>query len=684
MAGMWENALAQARVWKAGTGLGSADPRERAEAIEAMVNAGDVASLCLRFHFVRQASPRSQFAAAVALHRLGNPRGMATLLDGINRVVIVSPETAEFLELAFLTIGPPDATRELISFWPTLPEWSYVLNSIPDLDASDHATKLTAVNGMSHKEPAPDFSPRVHVICRILAGLRDPTALDTLIAYAPQMPNLFPGTVAAFGQLAMRKLTVLLRDPDPARRMLAIRALELIPGEASFQAVVPCLRDSSLSVRNAVPHALSLLGTPKANGEAIVESIQAGYSTEAALQLLATTGHPRFYDTLDELARSFASLRSDARHSPQSVQTAFVMLVNAPRPTGLFLDLLCSMLASPLETGVKLASLRHLSHLQVRCSTQAERVQAVCWELLADVSAEVRSQAAETLFVWGERNGRRFLGVLEECRPQGSLLEKLTTLLRGGPDATQAAAQAVQQVQQWVNRISREAAVRLNSITTDASPNVSPLFIDARLPALVRSLLTASLRSLRSTQELQETEEALALCISAMRALRRIDGPDAKIALPELMQALHLTRHMHLPPSQPIAREIGEAVREEAALTLIVFLGTESLPLFLEALSDLQVEVVGTAILALGKLGDPRAVSHLQPIASNPDSPLVHHAIQAISAIRQSNPEMMTLLRGSSIAEAHPETLLRPVPFTVQDSAPELLLRPAQGGEGAA
>ena len=162
--------------------------------------------------------------------------------------------------------------------------------------------------------------------------------------------------------------------------------------------------------------------------------------------------------------------------------------------------------------------------------------------------------------------------------------------------------------------------------------------------------------------------------------LRRLDVPDALTAQTELLRALHTRKPLLLPLPSP-AREIGEPLREEAALALIELLGPESFGLFLEALGAPGPEVRGTAILALGRLGDARAVPYLQPIAANPDNMLAPHAVQALAVIRQNNPEMMTLLRGSSLHDSQPETLLRPLPHARPDAAPELLLRPASHGE---
>jgi len=666
---LWDSAVLQARLWKTGMRLGSSDSLERRQAIERLSQAGNDAIPCLRFQLRYLATPRVEFGAAVALHRLNVPEGMETLLNAVNHPVFYSSQEdahniAPLLEEAFLMIGSPASTLALQSLWPTLPEWQ-------------KQARLTA---------EPDTSRRVQLICRVWAGLQDPNALDTLLAYATSIPNLFPPTVAAFGQMAIRKLRDATHSPDPHLRLLVVRTLERIPGEPSFQTLKPMLRDPDPTVRFEACRALAQVGTPQAVGEAVVHAIQAGYSTHAAVRLLATNGHPRLYEIMLQIVERAASLHHPSHDTPASVRAAIDLLMHSPWPSEKLVEIVCSLLERPVPRDLLLAGIDYLESLRGRRTGNAARVQGVLWNLLVDFAPEVRTRAAQALTLWGEPNGKRFLELLAECRPQGSLLEKLTTLLRGGPDASQAATQAMQQVQQWVTRMSREAVVRLSSPTPGKESSLTLIRQDARIPPLIRRLLIGSLRLLATTQALEETEEALALSITAIRALRQIGVPDALIAQTELLRAFRTCKQLpptevsYVAPMTPL-REIAEPVREEAALALIEFLGPDCFGIFIEALSAPIPEVQGTAILALGRLGDARAVPYLQPIAGNADNLYAQHAIQALAVIRQNNPEMMTLLRASSSADANPETLLRPLPHGLPDSAPELLLRPTSNGE---
>ena len=656
---LWDSAVLQARLWNTGMQLGATDSVQRLRAIEALGRAGVAAVPCLRFQLLIR-MPRIQFAAAVALHRLDVPEGMATLLHALNHRLNASPDIVPLLEEAFLLVGSPAAAAALQSVWPTLAEWQIGVTA------------------------PPDTSVRVQMICRVWAGLQDPGVLDTLFAYSTRIPDLFPPTVAAFGQMAMRKLRAAARSSDPFQRRLVVRTLERIPGEPSFQALVPLLRDPDPSVRREVCRALTVVASPRATSDALVAAIQAGYSTEEAVHLLAATGgggHPLFYDTLLRLVERAGALYHTTHDTPAAVHVALDLLMQGPWPAEALTSILCTLLERPAPTEVVTAGIGHLAALKGRCPSQEARAQSVLWNLLADFTPRVRTRAAQALANWGDPNGKRFLELLAECRPQGSLMEKLTTLLRGGPDASQAATQAVQQVQQWVTRVSREAVVRLSTPAPVRNPIRTPVRQDARAPGLARRLLSTALRYLEGARAVEETEEALALSITAVRALRRLGVPDALPAQTELLRALHTFKPM--PMADGRLTEIGEPVREEAALALIEFLGTDSFAIFVEALGAPRYEIQGTAILALGRLGEARAVPYLQPIATEPNNILAPHALQALAVIRQNNPEMMTLLRGSAIQDSQPETLLRPLPFARPDAAPDLLLRPTSNGENA-
>ena len=119
-----------------------------------------------------------------------------------------------------------------------------------------------------------------------------------------------------------------------------------------------------------------------------------------------------------------------------------------------------------------------------------------------------------------------------------------------------------------------------------------------------------------------------------------------------------------------------EATAAAAAETLIDLYGADSFCLFLEALYSPYTEVIRTGMTALGMLGDSRALPHLRPITADDRHPCRDMAGQAIAQIQRTNPEMMSLLRGSAAAVGEPGTLLRAAYGNTGASSSDLLLRP--------
>jgi HEAT repeat protein len=233
-----------------------------------------------------------------------------------------------------------------------------------------------------------------------------------------------------------------------------------------------------------------------------------------------------------------------------------------------------------------------------------------------------------------------------------------------------------------VSRVSKETVERLNPGGT-ASSAAWGVPRDPRLPALLRQLLDNTLDALQQNATPEATEEMLTACVAVVRALARVGTPQALCARNELLRALCLVkRGVVYEPGGPAdfrkssLREIGVVVRTAAAETLLELYGADSFPLFLEALYAPLPDAHSTAIVALGRLGDARALPHLQPLVANAAHALSPVATEAVAAIRRTNPELMTLLRASSALDNRPETLLRPASGNPDDGAPDLLLRP--------
>ncbi|HZT40657.1 MAG TPA: HEAT repeat domain-containing protein [Chthonomonadaceae bacterium] len=651
MMDLLETAVLQGRVWFAYTRLNAPEEVERTRAMEALRAAGSASLPCLRLALKAGPVWRKRFAAAIVLHWLGDPQGMETLVNALQWELPTTPLMRHELEAALIRIGSPDAVTALLELWRTLPDWG-------------------------------DTQMTMESICRVWGALRDPRALDGLIARAQRVPNLFEQYVPRFGEMAVLKLKPMLRDRNPAHRLLAARTLRHITGLTSFTALVPLLRDPDPSVRAALPDALAGAGGAAAAIRAVTEALQEGYSTREAVEMILQSAAPPYESLLNLVGRWDPHRRGPSGDTGEAVLAALPALARAPLPNGQIVPTLCALLERRPGVAVGVATTRILGErgqCGEACDTQAR---STLIPLLADANGQVRAASAEALVRLGEPLGRRVEQLLAESRPQGSLLEKLHAVLRGGADAGQMASEAMQQVSQWMSRFSKETLERFSPTATGgAGGEAVP---DARVPDLLRLLLGNALEALHPARLPEETEEVLSLCVTTIRALGRIGPPGALGARRELIRALHTVKHSMVYAGATSGtfrksdmREVGGVARAEAAEVLVQLYGPGSFALFLEALYALPMEARATAMEALGRLGDLRALPHLQPIARDPAQPLAPTANEAIARIHRLHPEVMSLLRASSATDARPDVLLRPAAGKGEEHAPDQLLRPS-------
>ncbi|MCS6777096.1 MAG: HEAT repeat domain-containing protein [Chloroherpetonaceae bacterium] len=651
---------AQWRIWQAAASLGSPDDAERAQAMQVLECAGHQSIPHLR-HAVRSSFPRTQFAAAVVLHRLGDPEGMAILSEALQYRLPLNPNLAPELESTFVAVGAPDAVTLLLKVWGQLPEWT-------------------------------ENQQALHLICRVWARLRDPRALDALCLRAQRIPDLFLETIPAFGTAALPHLSRMAAERDPQRRMLAARALASIPGEESLEIFHRLLRDEDPDVRAAVPEALLIACGTQKTGAMLLAALQEHYSTAQLVEMLARLGDVPVEPLLDLVSRWDPQTRTPAGDTGGSVKAALVLLQRVSCPNSQLIPVLCALLQRKPDADLT-TEIAHLIGVRGRSGGTLDReVRETLLPLLAHTDARVREAAARALNRLGDAVGQRMLQLLAECRLQGNLLSRLEALIRGGPEATAIAAQTMQQVSQWVSRLSREKGERIDH-SRSAGQMHRMGSRDPRLIGLLRRLLDNTLTLLPRLSAFNEVNETLMLAASAIRALARLGRPAAAEAHAELRRALRCVRrsliheeHTGGAPRRSEVREVGTVVRTTAAEALIELYGPDSFPFFLEALYAPHPECAETAILVLGRLGDARALPHLQRFVtpaettrtdSKSSTTLSAAAVQAIAAIRRTNPDVMTLLRASTVVDSRPDTLLRPAAGYAQETASEALLRPA-------
>ncbi len=634
--------------------LDAVDPAERLRAAETLQRVGPAALPYLRYAVRPARTHRTRCAAAVALHGLNDPAGLKVLREILMALPPQPPEQlAEIeadLQAAFIAIGAPDAVTALIDLFPHLDE---------------RQTHIAAC------------------ACAIFGTLRDPRALTVLSARALAFPNLFEQTVPAFGEMAVIHLERMIHDSNPARRILAIQALSHIPTAHSFAVLRTSLRDEDPAVRRQAPNALRNISPPAA-AQAIEDALRAGFSTSAAVEVLAQVKGRANLIFFELVRRWEPDGQKNSGDTPDAVLAALPLLNALPISPADLTPPLCALLQREPDLAIAAGAARVLGVRGPTTPTSDQMAREALRTRLSSAQTPLRGAVATTLNVLGDPIGVQLQQRLQECWPQEGLLPKLQALLRGGPEAGQIATQTMQQVTQWFTRLSRETLDRLNANPVESVPAK----YDASLPGLLSDLLHNALDALDESDDAAETGEMLTLCVATLRALARIGAPDALVAQQELTRALHLVKISSIPEPmgaaasrQALLREVAEIVRSSAASLLQECLGAESLPLFVEALSAPQSQVRRTAIAALGRLGDPRALAYLNPIAA--DASHADHSIahEAILAIRRINPEMMTLLRASGAKERSPESLLRPASGNNDPISADLLLRPAAQDE---
>jgi HEAT repeat protein len=648
--GLLRATLAQARIWNSYLKLASPDDSERKKAMETLREAGNPALPCLRYATTGYNTPRTQFAASIVLHQLGDPQGLRTLKEALLWKLPDAPDLGPEMESAFIAIGSPDAVTMLLGIWEQNTDWH-------------------------------DSSLILQCICHVFASLRDPRALEALTQRAIHIPELFEQTVPAFGEMAVLHLERMARSPETACRCLAIQTLRHIPRHSAFRVLAPLLRDPSPQVRALVPEALVMTGGETNAARAIQEALRTEFSTPEALETLARLNMLPADILLAMTARWNPQTLTPPGDTGGAILTAIPLLASSALPSAQVMPVLCDLLERKPGPALTAAAARAIAVRGQSGSELDSRARATLIRLLTHPDGQTREEAAASLLVLGDTFGRQFNQLLAFCRPQGNLLRMFQTILRGGPDAGQAANQAVQQVSQWVARVSKEAAERLATSAQERSDSAD--HSDSRMVPLLEELLTNTLDRLQRATDPGENEELVTLSVTVTRALARVGMPQAHSAQEALVRALRTVKRSAISESNAASsfaksevREIGGLARAAAAEALQTLYGSHCFPLFLEALYYPASEVRGTAVSALGALGDPRALLHLQPIAA--DAAHLHQAAaqEAIACIKRIHPEMMTLLRASSGVEMQPDTLLRPA-SSPGETRPEHLLRPS-------
>lgn len=641
-----EFAGTQATIIRSYSALVSRDDRERYSAMTALRDCGGAARWCLQLAVRQTGQPRVQFGAAVVLHWLGDRQGLSTLTEALKWRLPAEAQIAAELESAFILIGSPDAVEALMTVWKMLPDWG------------DHEAVRAS-------------------ICRVWANLKNPVVLPVLAAGAMVNPARFEQTLPAFGEMAIPVLRELARAPDAPRRALAVQTLRHIPSASAFASLVPMLQDCERSLRALVPAALERTGSRVATVIEITAAVRNGYPSIDAIGVLLRSRPDDLGDTLTSMYETWSPKCDDRIDTEIVLMTLPPLLANAVDVTRT-LSALCGVLARPLESRVAIAMIEGVELLARKLRQTDESVMLCLEEQLNAPSPAVRSHAAAALARLGDVFPGRVIAYLDQCKPHDTLVNQLQVILRGGRDAGEAANQAVQHVSKWWARLTAEAPDQKGTVPGSSASGADLAKSDPRLPPMLGRMLYSALRSTQAPRTAQEAEEKSAYIVLLLRALSQLGMPAVQCAWHDIVATLHLPGDAFAPAHRsPEGSKTYEATTLAAAEALMALYGPDSFALFLETLYSPRTEVVRTGVSALEIMGDSRGLQPLRAIAADAGHPCASIAARAVAQIRRTNPEMMTLLRGSSPAAADPETLLRAAHGGGNVNAADLLLRAA-------
>ena len=639
------------KIWNAYRLLCSGHEAERRCAIYTLKELAPASLPCLRFCIEMQNVKRTQFAAAVALHQIGEPLGLKTLSENLRLHLPHRPDIAGDLETAWIALGEPDATTELLNVWSKITDWS-------------------------------DGNPVLISIGHVWAKMRDPRVLDAMAEKAARIPKIFDETVAPFAESALPVLAKMTGDPDPYVRIIAIHALKKRVGVRSLNLLVPLLRDPDAVARAQVPQAMLKTGWPAETVRQIGLAIEAGFSSPEAVGVMESVG-PVNYDALILLiSRWHSAPRKKSADTEPAVFAALRVFEKTTIADAALLPALRALLRRGPGPALTAETIRMVGVIALRNVVPMDSLRGELLPFLAFANDTVRGSAARTLESLGDSLGLNLEHLVIETRPTDSLLAKFQTMLQGGADAETAADEALKQVGNWLTRTAKDTSVKLK-LTKNGS--IAALPDDPRLPELLKSLLNNTLAALNKAQTAEEIASCLSLCAACLRIAARLPVTQAIVLHDAIVRAFRCVKFGEVAGKATGSAmrsgdvsEVGRIVRREAGATLWKMYRGDCFPLFIEALYDSTPDIRLTAIAVLGRTGDARALPHLAAHLSSPNGPYYLAAKEADALIRGANPEIMMLLRASSgQSDARPETLLRPATGGKSVTPPDQLLRPA-------
>ena len=586
--------------------------------------------------------PEAQARSAVVLHWLGQRDGLPFLLDTLFYRNSVKNSDKD-LRFAFLQIGVPDASIAL-------------------------AESLLRFNGLS------DASVQSIRAFDLLKELHDPYTITITATVADRAPELFCSLCAAMGQDALEPLCAIAGSQRIQERLAAVMGLQQIGWPQPIEVYTKLLRDEDEAVRGCAAEAIMESAGPVSALMRIREAVVDGFLSPNAIEALSILKPADLESVLLSVMNDFVSDRvSDS--CAAEVLTALNRLGAVSPATQETICALAETRKSP-NFLIQTAGLLGLNKDQPLDSD--EPASRALYEMLISEHDAVRSAAANAMIARNEPFGIAFCKLLVFSRPPESLLKNLQSVFVNAQDVGAAVSSAVGHVGSWITRVTREAAERY-APEESGWRDFDWILKDDRLPDLLVRQLVHCCEALDTPSPLsiKAAAETSACALKALGALEPASAANA-IALMQkaCLYSFNSGMRSRMSSIDPQDDALLIPMRLAAAQSLITLKYSDIFELLCTGLESITEGVVVTSAESLGILGDTRGIAVLQLASRRRFGAGASQAISdSIARIRKSNPDTMTLLRGSS-PDGHHNGLLRPASEN-REQAAETLVRPA-------
>lgn len=605
-------------------------PNVRHAAAQALGKIGDRAATTALIAAAEQGDFWVRYAAIEALGRLGDEQAVPVLLRLLKQDAWMRPATVQALgnigrveavpDLSAALDDPNDTVRAAaieailkIVVEPISEE------ALPDLPAPPtNEVRWQIPVAPLRRELNTHLSPGSGYAAHLLGWLASPEALTDLIAALGQddetLRHAAVEAILRYGHTAIGPLREALRHAHAGVRENAVELLGMLSDAEVVPALVECLGDPSLAVRQAVLRALGTLGGEGAY-QGLLEAIGDAGTRDIALGVMAQLRDTGLVDSLrHHLYEGKPATRSAAAQALSVLgdETSVSLLLNAMRLTD---------------------NQRRQPAADALGRVRNNRAVSVLIEALGDRDALVRQKAVEALGnIPDGRAVAALLATVAQREPDWRVRKALVhALVRVGDSRI---APALEELARDPNRWIRQAVVEHGGHLEDARAGEILVRAAQDPEPNVRRAALVSLGRRRDPAHARAVSACLADAHPSVRAVavRALAQLEPNLAANELVLLVN-------DPDEAVREEVADALGEAAL---------DDGLLALEALlRDDAARVRSRAAEALGQIGTPRALGVL---TGGLLQPAAHEVIRKELA-RLGAPALRVLLTSARAAD---------------------------------